>query len=197
MPCSRSSSSLPKSACPTTTTCSSGFRTRRSSARWSGSRMTPHCTSRGRCSIRSSGAVVGRPGGLGSRWPAAHGRCRRHAADALASAAAAEAESGRSAGRSWRVGSCVVLCRSDQPNLLRHVPEASRYAYVKKALAGARAIGLIEMRDLVNYVCMTLIYEERWYSDPRITVRMTRVKRGDLEFDEAIKLLPPSKPTES
>jgi hypothetical protein len=68
---------------------------------------------------------------------------------------------------------------------------------VKKALAGARAIGLIEMRDLVNYVCMTLIYEERWYSDPRITVRMTRVKRGDLEFDEAIKLLPPSKPTES
>ena len=71
------------------------------------------------------------------------------------------------------------------------------YAYVKKALASARAIGLIGMRDLVNYVCMTLIYGERWYSDPRITALMTRVKRGDLEFDEAIKLLPPSKPTES
>ena len=67
----------------------------------------------------------------------------------------------------------------------------------KKALAGARAIGLIGMRDLVNYVCMTLIYGERWYSDPCITVRMTRVKRDYLEFDEAIKLLPPSKPTES
>jgi len=26
---------------------------------------------------------------------------------------------------------------------------------------------------------------------------MTRVKHGDVEFDEAIKLLPPSKPTES
>jgi len=85
----------------------------------------------------------------------------------------------------------------NQPNLLRDVPEASRYAYVKQALAGARAIGLIGMRDLVNYVCMTLIYGERWYSDPRITALMTRVKHGDLEFDEAIKLLPPSKPTES
>lgn len=84
----------------------------------------------------------------------------------------------------------------NQPDLIRHVPEALRYAYVKQALAGARAIGLVGMRDLVNYVCMTLIYRERWYSDPRITELMARVERGDIKFGDAIKLLPPSKPTE-
>jgi hypothetical protein len=84
----------------------------------------------------------------------------------------------------------------NQPNLLRDVPEASRYAYVKKTLAGARAIGLVSMHDLVNYVCMTLIYRERWNGDAQITALMARVERGDITFDDAIDLLPPSTPTE-
>jgi hypothetical protein len=84
----------------------------------------------------------------------------------------------------------------NQPDLLRDVPEALRYAYVKQALVGARGIGLVGMRDLVNYVCMTLSYRERWYSDTRITELMAGVKHGDMKFDDAIKLLPSSKPTE-
>ena len=63
-------------------------------------------------------------------------------------------------------------------------------------MAGARAIGLVSMRDLVNYICMTLLYRERWYNDAKITALMTRVKRGDIAFDDAIELLPPSRPTE-
>ena len=67
---------------------------------------------------------------------------------------------------------------------------------MKKTLAGARAIGLVSMHDLVNYVCMTLIYRERWNGDAQITALMARVERGDITFDHAIDLLPPSTPTE-
>jgi hypothetical protein len=94
------------------------------------------------------------------------------------------------------INNVLYLLDLNRPNLLRHVPEAWRYAYAKQPLAGARAIGLVSMRDLVNYIFMTLLYRERWYNDAQMTALMTRVKRGDIAFDDAIELLPPSRPTE-
>lgn len=84
----------------------------------------------------------------------------------------------------------------NQPFLLNDIAPRDRYAYVKQALTGARAIGLVSMRDLVNYVCMTLIYGERWYVDPQIADLLARVERGDIRFDDVIPLLPSSEPAE-
>lgn len=81
----------------------------------------------------------------------------------------------------------------NQPHLLRDIPERQRYAYVEQAVNGARAVGLTGMRDMVNYVCMTLIYKERWYRDKDIAQLLVRVKNGELEFSDALKLLPPSR----
>jgi hypothetical protein len=78
----------------------------------------------------------------------------------------------------------------NQPRLLRKIPVAAQYGYVKKSLSGARGIGLISMQDLVNYVCMTLIYGDQWHEDADIADLMRKVKAGDLDFSDAIKLLP-------
>ena len=46
------------------------------------------------------------------------------------------------------------------------------------------------MQDLVNYVCMTLIYGDQWHEDADIADLMRKVKAEDLDFSDAIKLLP-------
>jgi hypothetical protein len=80
----------------------------------------------------------------------------------------------------------------NQAHLLSDLPESGRYAYVEQALEGARGIGLISMMDLVNYVCMTLIFGERWYRDREIADLLLKVKTKQLEFSEMITLLPTS-----
>lgn len=79
----------------------------------------------------------------------------------------------------------------NQPHLLRDIPVKQHYAYVKLMLSGARAVGLSGMRDLVNYVCMTLIFGDQWSSDKRISDLLLKVKNGEMDFSHAIDLLPP------
>lgn len=81
----------------------------------------------------------------------------------------------------------------NQPHLLTSVPVRERYNYTKCALRGAREIGLSGMMDLVNYVCMTLIFGAQWSNDERIANLLRRVKSKELDFSDAIKLLPSSK----
>lgn len=82
----------------------------------------------------------------------------------------------------------------NQPHLLSDIPIEGRYEYVKRTLSDARVIDLSGMRDLVNYVCMTLIFGSQWSSDERIASILSRVKSGGLDFSDAIELLPsPSK----
>jgi hypothetical protein len=78
----------------------------------------------------------------------------------------------------------------NQPRLLRKIPVAAQYGYVKKSLGGARGIGLISMQDLVNYVCMTLIYGDQWHEDADIADLMRKVKAEAIDFSDAIDMLP-------
>ena len=76
-----------------------------------------------------------------------------------------------------------------RPHLLRKIPVDARYSYVKNSLAGARGIGLISMQDLVNYVCMKVIYGGQWHEDADIADLMRKVKAEDLDSSDAIKFL--------
>jgi hypothetical protein len=78
----------------------------------------------------------------------------------------------------------------NQPFLLNDIPPKERYGYVARALTGAREIGLETMKDLVNYVCVSLIYGSRLREDSGIGELLARVKRGELRFSAAMKLLP-------
>jgi hypothetical protein len=78
----------------------------------------------------------------------------------------------------------------NQPHLLRDIRPDARYGYVMRALIGAREIGLETMKDLVNYVSMTLIYGKRWNEDSVIAGVLARVKNGEIRFSAAMELLP-------
>ena len=78
----------------------------------------------------------------------------------------------------------------NQPHLLRDIPPEARYGYVMRALSGAREIGLETMKDLVNYVSVSLIYGTRWNQDSVIAGVLARVKARQIRFSEAMELLP-------
>lgn len=78
----------------------------------------------------------------------------------------------------------------NQPYLLRDIPPEARYGYVVRALSGAREIGLETMKDLVNYVSVSLIYGKRWNQDGTIAGVLAQVKDGRMSFSDAMELLP-------
>jgi hypothetical protein len=79
--------------------------------------------------------------------------------------------------------------KSNQHYLLNDVMPEKRYFLVSHALERARAIGLTGMRDLVNYVCVELIYKERIH-DAAIKRVFDEVKNGRIKFDVALNQLP-------
>lgn len=78
----------------------------------------------------------------------------------------------------------------NQPHLLADISPRERYQHVARALRGAREIGLETMKDLVNYVCASLIYGPRWHQDGTIAELLASVKNGGVRFSEAMKMMP-------
>ena len=78
----------------------------------------------------------------------------------------------------------------NQPQLLRAIPVPGRYERVRSALAHARQIGLNGMRDLVNFVCVDLIYGRRMQTEPEIGALLQRVAQSRMTLDEALPLFP-------
>ncbi|MEW6372679.1 MAG: DUF4123 domain-containing protein [Pseudomonadota bacterium] len=78
----------------------------------------------------------------------------------------------------------------NQSALINDFSPSERYHIVRGALAKARDIGLVSMRDLVNYVCVELIYKERLSEDRYIADLLAKVKASQLSFHDALELLP-------
>jgi len=78
----------------------------------------------------------------------------------------------------------------NQSNLISDFSSSEQYHIVRGALNRARDIGLISMRDLVNYVCVELIYKERLREDRYIADLLNQVKTRQLSFHDALELLP-------
>lgn len=90
----------------------------------------------------------------------------------------------------------LALLHENQPLLLEKVPVEQRYRRAEKHLVEARRNKLFGMRDILNYTCAALLYNDAMYSDPDITALLARVKEGDLTFDDAIPLFPGPAPLE-
>lgn len=78
----------------------------------------------------------------------------------------------------------------NQPLLISEVPSTRRYEIVRQALSEARDLGLLVMRDLVNFTCLKLIYNDRMRTDPVVVNIFERLRGGTLSFHEALKTLP-------
>lgn len=79
--------------------------------------------------------------------------------------------------------------KANQPHLLDGVAHEKRYELVSHALGRARMIGLVGMRDMVNYVCVELIYKERM-KEYVINNIFEDVRSGRIQFEEALDRLP-------
>ncbi|GGY68571.1 hypothetical protein GCM10007387_58330 [Pseudoduganella albidiflava] len=84
----------------------------------------------------------------------------------------------------------LYFVRLNQPHLLDAIPELQQYRIVCAALQSARSIGLEQMRDLVNYVCLMLFYKDEMLQDQVILVLLDRVRNKEISFDEAMQLFP-------
>lgn len=78
----------------------------------------------------------------------------------------------------------------NQSALVHAIPFDRRYEIIIKSLGRARDIGLIEMRDLVNYICAELFYKERMAEEESIVYLLRKVKSRDITLDEAIRNFP-------
>ncbi len=70
------------------------------------------------------------------------------------------------------------------------LPRQRRYAFARVVIKSARQLGLQGMRDLVNFLALSLIYRQRLTSDPQILTLLDQVQRKELTLDEAMPLMP-------
>lgn len=78
----------------------------------------------------------------------------------------------------------------NQPLLIAEIPTSQRYVVVRDALVEARDVGLDVMQDMVNFVCVKLIYGERMLTDKVILNILDRMRQGQLTFPQALDALP-------
>jgi Domain of unknown function (DUF4123) len=78
----------------------------------------------------------------------------------------------------------------NQGHLLNDIKPRQRYEVVLKNLVAARDIKLDTMSDLVNYVCTALIYKDQFKQDKTIQALLGRVEKGELQFAQALELMP-------
>lgn len=77
----------------------------------------------------------------------------------------------------------------NQRHLLERI-EGDRYRYVRAAYLQARALGLEGMRDLVNFVCVKIVYGARFETDPAILALLQSVREGRIGFEDAVRAMP-------
>ena len=78
----------------------------------------------------------------------------------------------------------------NQGHLLNDIQPKQRYEVVRENLVAAREIKLDAMSDLVNYVCAALIYKDQFQHDKLILDLLSQVKNGELQFANALDLMP-------
>lgn len=84
----------------------------------------------------------------------------------------------------------VFYIQQNNPQILLRLYGVQRYQAVQSAVRRARDIRLTTMRDLVNYVCLEIIYGARMREDSAIVVLMDRVASEGMSLDDAIEMIP-------
>jgi len=77
----------------------------------------------------------------------------------------------------------------NQRHLLERI-DGDPYRYVRAAYLQARALGLEGMQDLVNFICVKIIYGQRFDLDPAIGAVLRRVQEGRISFTDAVDEMP-------
>lgn len=78
----------------------------------------------------------------------------------------------------------------NQPLLITESPLRERYCVVREALLRARDLGLVIMKDFVNFVCVKLLDGDRMETNQAILDLLVQVRDCRLTFPEALDAFP-------
>jgi uncharacterized protein (DUF2345 family) len=84
----------------------------------------------------------------------------------------------------------IYYLRQNQTEIMADVPTTKLYGVVSQSLKRARYFGLQGMRDLVDFVCVELVYKEQMKNNPAIVNLLEQVRLGNLDFQAAIHEMP-------
>lgn len=84
----------------------------------------------------------------------------------------------------------LSMMMENQPQLLWDIPASQHYKTIEKYLLGARKLKLFGMRDILNYVCVALIYGDALETDSTIAALLEQVNAGSISLDAAMEQFP-------
>jgi hypothetical protein len=84
----------------------------------------------------------------------------------------------------------LYYIESNQPSIIGDLLPSHRYEFIVQSLAKGREIELSSMRDLVNFVCLELVYRERICHDKIAMNAFEKLFRRELAFQDFIHQLP-------
>ncbi|TQK10665.1 DUF4123 domain-containing protein [Herbaspirillum sp. SJZ107] len=84
----------------------------------------------------------------------------------------------------------LYYIESNQPTLISDFAPSHRYEFIVQSLAKAREIELSSMKDLVNFVCLKLIYRKRIHQEKIVIDAFEKLFRRELAFHDLIDQLP-------
>jgi len=84
----------------------------------------------------------------------------------------------------------LYYIESNQPNIFADLAPFHRYEFIAQSLAKAREIELSSMKDIVNFVCLELIYRERIHHDKIAMHAFEKLFRREIAFKDLINQLP-------
>lgn len=83
----------------------------------------------------------------------------------------------------------LYYIKLNHPYLLAQVSSSEQYEIVRNALVRARRIGLASMRDLVDFVCIVLLYKEQFDRDENFAALVKKVSMGEMDFRTALSYI--------
>lgn len=73
--------------------------------------------------------------------------------------------------------------------LIKDIPDLELYKFVTASIPEARLYGLNGTRDILNFVCLKLIYGNEYSNIPKVNEVLDLLKNKKIDMDEAMKLL--------
>jgi hypothetical protein len=84
----------------------------------------------------------------------------------------------------------LSMLKENQPQLLMDIPAHQHYRTIQKHLLSARMLKLFGMRDMLNYICVALIYGDAIRTDETIVALLEQVRTGAISFDAVMGKFP-------
>lgn len=80
----------------------------------------------------------------------------------------------------------MYYLRLNNSFLIENIGDQILYQFVIKSIPEARAFYLSGTRDILNFICLKLIYQENFYTDSELKVNLEKMKNKQISIDDVM-----------